>query len=348
MSSTHITSHPLSNPSTVHEALAFLRPHLPTCLPLYRRLQQGRFFASTVLLSNLSSFESPSDWEDKSWILAFVDRSSRPETEVWMYGSWESKYMPTPFASVTASDEVIFERKDLLRSLLAKIKELPLQKGFHHSESDGDGEDDQDQKDFSGTSRGEYAAHMADEKIMLFGAIHSSTAEFLERMGVVKNVYGKGAALVPNHTYVFTRARLPKLRLELPEGLRWGELGREHFGLVRSRTVIPRQAKTLAVLRNLAIFDESTGIPIAWAFIQLDGSLSTLHVEADWRGRALAKMTAIKLFEEKMPELWEDGVEEWAHGYVIEGNMASCGVCEAVGGKRGWYAYWVRVDLGSV
>lgn len=341
MSSTHITSHSLSNPSTVHEALAFLRPHLPTCIPLYRRLQQGRFFASTVLLSNLSCFENPSDGEDKPWILAFVDRSSRPETEVWMYGSWEldSKNLP--------SDQEISEREDLLRSLLLKIKELPVQKSFHQAESAGE-DGDLEQKDSSGTSRGEYAAHMADEKIMLFGAIHSSTAELLERMGVVKNVHGKGAALVPNHTYVFTRAGLLKLRLELPEGSRWGELGREHFGLVRSRTVIPRQEKTLAVLRNLAIFDNSTGMPIAWAFIQLDGSLSTLHVEESWRGRGLAKMIAVKLFEEKMPELWEDGVEQWAHGYVIEGNKASCGVCEAVGGKSGWTAFWVRVDLGSV
>lgn len=334
--------HSLAAPSTVTKILSFLRPHLPVALPLYRRLQPGRFFETTVLISNLSSFENRSEREATQWVLAFIERSSRPETEVWMYGSWESH---SPLSS--DKDEEITEREDLLRALLLRVKELPVQKSIHQAEGDGD-DDDQKQTDFSGTSRGEYIAHMADENIMLFGAIHSSTAELLERMGVVKNVFGEGAALVSNHTYVFTRAGLPESRLELPEGLRWGELRREHFGLVRSRTVIPRQEKTLAVLRNLAIFDERTGMPIAWAFIQLDGSLSTLHVEEDWRGRGLAKMIVIKLFEEKMSELWEDDVEEWAHGYVIEGNKASCGVCEAVGGRREWNAFWVRIDLGAV
>ncbi|CAK4031357.1 acetyltransferase like [Lecanosticta acicola] len=339
-----IHAYPLTDPSTAAhaQALSLLRPHLPTSLPLYRRIQQGRFFASTALLANLDSLARAEPSPGEPWLLALVDRASRPETEVWMFGSWESSSLSSCPPSAV-QDEV-------LRNLVWKIRSFPLPASIHRQErleklhKDSSSND----TDHSGTSRADYAAHRFDANIMLFGAVHESTAKCLERLGVVKHVFENSAHFIPNHTYVFDRKDLPPLPTSLPSGFRWGELDQRHFPLVRSRTMIPRQDRTLAVLRSLAIFpNDSDQQPIAWAFIQLDGSLSTLHVEPEWRGRGLAKMISTKLLVEKMPALWEKGVTEWAHAYVIEGNRASCRVCEAVGGRREWDAYWVRVDLGA-
>ena len=67
--------------SIVPRALALLRPHLPTALPLFRRLQFGRFFDATCLLSNID-LSTNQEVPPPPWALAFVDRSCRPETEV--------------------------------------------------------------------------------------------------------------------------------------------------------------------------------------------------------------------------------------------------------------------------
>lgn len=116
---------------------------------------------------------------------------------------------------------------------------------------------------------------------------------------------------------------------------------------MRSRTQIPRQETTLAILPQLAIRN-TDNVPVAWAFVGLDGSLTTLHVESEYRGRGLAKSITTKLFNEKMEALWEDGVDKMAHGYVVVGNDASSAVSTSLGGKNGWLAYWIRVNLEKV
>jgi hypothetical protein len=166
--------------------------------------------------------------------------------------------------------------------------------------------------------------------------------------------------MVPNSVFVFDLDSPPptngcRQRDELPDGLKWSTLEMQDFALVKSRTQIPRQDRTLAVLPCVAIFDvrncakdEGRVTPIAWSFVGLDGSLTTLHVEEEWRGRGLAKAVARKIFNEKMGFLWEDGVKGYGLGYVIEGNVASEKTCESLGGLKMWDAFWVRVDLEKV
>ena len=71
---------------------------------------------------------------------------------------------------------------------------------------------------------------------------------------------------------------------------------------MKSRTQIPRQDATLAMVPSLALFPSTSDLedvdPIAWAFLAPDGSLMTLHVEEPYRGRGLAKMLVEKLFRE--------------------------------------------------
>lgn len=200
------------------------------------------------------------------------------------------------------------------------------------------------EKDRGGFSRSDYGGHAADLNVMLWGAVHESTVQMIDRLGFITRKFKAG--LVPNHTFVWHVDSMAGFT-DLPPGLHWGELTKEDFALVRSRTQIPRQDRTLAVLPNLGIFTDS-GQLISWAFVGLDASLTTLHVEAEWRGKGLAKAVTTKVFREKMEMFWDNGAEKLAHGYVIAGNKESEGMCRSLGGRSDWESYWIRVDLGLV
>ncbi|EME79621.1 uncharacterized protein MYCFIDRAFT_37556 [Pseudocercospora fijiensis CIRAD86] len=287
-----------------------------------------------MLLTSLESIPSP-PLKDEDWIMAFVDRTCRPETEVWIFGSWES--VTTALSSHRAGN-----CDSLVMTLVKAIKHLgPLPKSIHQSLLDAT-DAETNQKDVSGVSRKDYSAHILDPNIILCGAVHESTTKILEKLGLIKTVFDAG--LVPNHTYVFDVTELPEPR-DLPNGLRWGELKYENFATVRARTQIPRQDKTLADLPNLAIYDVEKGVPIAWVFVGIDASLTTLHVEEEWRGKGLAKMIALKLWREKMNKFWEHGVPNLTHDYVIRGNAASVATSESLGGKHIGDTFWVRLDM---
>lgn len=279
------------------------------------------------------------------WLIAFVDMTCRPETEVWMFASWEGSASTNGVVNEDDGQKNLQAR--LLRQLIKTMKSLPIPTSLHQDILDAEqAQVRDDDLDASGRSRAESAAHMMRQDIMLLGAIHEKTAQVLAREGFIIRSFPR-AGMVPNHMYTFAVDTLPNtVSTTLPEDLRWGTLSRQHFALVRVRTQIPRQDKTLAVLPNVAIF-EAEG-PVAWAFVGLDGSLSTLHVEPEYRGKGLAKAVMAKLFKEKMDLFWEEGVERVAHDYVIKGNEASVGVSKSMGGKSEWEVFWCRMDLGAL
>lgn len=348
-----IHSYALTGPKaelTIHRALAILRPYLPACIPLYRRLQFGRFFPDTQLLTNLPYLDASPDPQDGTvgtpWLMAFIDRTCRPETELWMFASWEASSSPSSTTTTSPKEE-----DALLYALFREIKHLPVPTSIHQETLLSN----DDEQDHSGTSRKDYSAHMLSTSVLLCGAIHEKSIPVFERTNLIKHVFVAGS--VPNHEYIFNLDQPPMSELLsketlLPQDLRWGELQYKHFALVRSRTQIPRQDRTLAELPNTAIFPITTPDadpePVAWAFVGLDGSLTTLHVEPERRGRGLAKQIATKLFRDKMDIFWEDGMPRLAHDYVIKGNTASVGVSESIGGRSEWDAHWVRVDLDMI
>lgn len=374
-----ITNEPANK--TVAKALDLLRPFLPTSLPLYRRLQFGRFFEATTLLSNLENLSLDlSEGENEAgeerrigqeaWVVAFVDRSCRPETEVWTFGSWEVEgsggklerngtcTLPHDRSSDTRTQIREAKKDVLIKSLVRAIRDLgPIPESIHQailsSTQFANGHGHDEEPDSSGVTRKNYTTHLLNPSLILFGATHHATTHILSRNGLIRDVFDAG--LVPNWTYIFNLAdaRLEEVaKRDLPEGLKWGELDGRHWGLVKSRTQIPRQERTLAELPNLAIIEEEGedgGRPVAWVFVGLDGSLTTLHVEEEWRGKGLARLLAVKLWKEKMPERFFEGEEgarrRLAHDYVISGNVASARVSEGLGGEYIGDTFWVRVDL---
>lgn len=247
--------------------------------------------------------------------MAFVDRGRAPETEVWCFGSWESWGDGESEGQEGKMTEGV---REVVRAVVEKVKGLDGPESL--SAKNGDA---------------------ADGNVMLWGAVHERTARVFQDWGLLTR------GLEPNWMFVFDLDALPATR-DLPKGLHWGELKQEHFDLVRSRTSIQRRDRTLGAVPNLAIFEQGSSTPISWVFLGLDASLTSLHVEKEWRGRGLAKAITTKIFKEKMDGFWQDGVKEIAHGYVIVGNKESEGMCRSLGGTSGWQTFWLRVDLGQV
>jgi hypothetical protein len=367
-----ITAYSLFDPTAAKPILARVLDHLrqPACfktaLALYRRLQGGRFLESSYLYTNLRLEDSPnSDSNDqlgdgkKPWFYAFVDRGCRPETEVWIFGNWEVKAMYAIDDTCTSSSNNgtihgsshlhgkvnatippanTNEIHTLLLAFLTSIANHPTPPSIHA---------DKDvlaaASQLATYNNNKNPTQLPNPSLLLFGAVHKTTTTHLEALGVAATHI---LPIMPNHTFIFPLSALPP-PTSLPPTLRWGKLLPIHFPLVRSRTEIARQDFTLARLPNLAIFPVSPAdaAPVAWAFVGLDGSLTTLHTEAPFRRMGLARALTAKLFIEEMSQFWEEGVERFAHGNVAVGNEASARMCRQLGGRDVGEVFWVRVDL---
>ncbi|OGM46388.1 hypothetical protein ABOM_004820 [Aspergillus bombycis] len=165
----------------------------------------------------------------------------------------------------------------------------------------------------------------------------------------------------------------------LPDGFRFtdkeGRIGVQshQYDLIRFRTNVPRSRGTLTKLPGVTIYsDRKTQLqphlsdssdaaessenraplgemPIAWAFLGIDGSLATLHVESEYRGQGLALHVSKEAMRQGMTEggIWRNYGEEgeaWVHANVLKSNIASRRVMEKLGGAIGWTCTWTVVE----
>ncbi|KAH7627371.1 hypothetical protein B0T09DRAFT_181922 [Sordaria sp. MPI-SDFR-AT-0083] len=148
------------------------------------------------------------------------------------------------------------------------------------------------------------------------------------------------------------------------EGLVWDSVRTpKDVRLVQSRTAIKRQEDTLLGLPSVAIRKITgggergeegighgeekgkEGEMVAWGFMALDGTLMTLHVEDQYRGKGLAKAVACKVMTDHIRDYGNDG---WGAADVFVDNVRSQGVCKSIGGRVGWLLSWAVVDLATV
>ncbi|EAA35031.1 hypothetical protein GE21DRAFT_2519 [Neurospora crassa] len=134
--------------------------------------------------------------------------------------------------------------------------------------------------------------------------------------------------------------------LEKEKGLVWDRVRtKEDVRLVQSRTSIKRQEDTLLGLPSVAVRDGEGGRMVAWGFMAFDGTLMTLHVEEQYRGKGLAKAVACKVMRDHVKDYGDDG---WGAADVFLENYRSQGVCKSIGGRVGWLLSWAVVDLATV
>lgn len=193
-------------------------------------------------------------------------------------------------------------------------------------------------------SAGLYMRHLLHEKVLTLGAVQKDVVQVLADAGLLCKEF-PGWDL-PLNKFFFRIGNLPEVRT-LPEELCFGKLREEDLAIVQARTSIPRTTRTLLSLENVGVFEKATGRPVAWTFLGLDGSLTTLHTEEEWRGKGIAKAVAAKIMREGAEGLAvdEDG-EAWGHADVYVDNLQSESVCRSLGGEVGASILWCRIDLG--
>jgi hypothetical protein len=350
-----------------------LKSALPYSINLVYRTQHKSQSEHANILSTIpkSAIEVP-----ECWAAAYIDRSTRPGTELWLFARGEDPdhaieeqckvksnlKHDTNKAANRSSDENAAHQSSkeafcpqcrlAVLSLLDYMSTLPTpplhpdelpslelakQHEKEHPESGPDIVYD--------LSPGTYMRHLLWPGVVTLGACHSSLVSICRSAGILRTEFPGANAVLEK--FLFKLEDLPPVK-PLPEGLRWGTMRAADLPTVQARTSIPRATRTLLSLASRGVFEETTDRAIAWTFLGLDGSLTTLHTEAEWRGRGIAKSVAAGIIEECAPGLAVDEQgTAWSHADVYVGNKQSESVCRSLGGRPMWQHYWVRIDLSK-
>lgn len=291
----------------------------------------------------IATFSSSAKSIPGCWAAAYLDRAMRPETELWVFAAGEQPNHSTSEGFCPGCRKAILLLLDYMSTLpipdlhpdnIAAL-ELAKQHERQHREPRPDGS--------YNLCPGAYMRHLLLPHVLTVGACHQAIMSIYHEVGVVRTEFpGPNATL---NKFLFTVADLPSTGA-LPPSLRWGEVREQDIDLVKVRTSIPRSSRTLLSLRSVGVFHKSTDEPVAWAFLGLDGSLTSLHTEEEYRGKGIAKAVAARIFRQYAPGLAvdKDG-NAWSHADVYTDNLQSEMVCKSLGGKATWKCFWLRIDL---
>ena len=326
-----------------------LKATLPHSINLVYRTQHPNRTEHAYILATFSP-STPPDALPKCWAAAYLDRSMRPETELWIFGTLELP-LYQQYSSESGGDQHYCSQcKKAILALVDYMSTLPTPPmrtdNLPAMDLARQHEKDHPTPPSSGiyeTLPGTYMRHLLLPKTVTLGACQSDVVQVLRQAGVVRTeLPGSGAEL---NKFLFRLSDLPEPP-ELPDGLRWGEMREQDISIVQSRTSIPRTASTLMSLRSVGAFEKKTNTPVAWTFLGLDGSLVTLHTEEAYRGRGIAKAVAVRLLKKHAIGLALDNDgHAWSHADVYMGNVQSESVCRSLGGVAHWKCFWLRIDL---
>jgi ribosomal protein S18 acetylase RimI-like enzyme len=331
-----VHEHPPTSPSLQHA----LKSALPNSINLvYRTQHTNRTEYARILATFPEGAGIP-----RCWAAAYLDRSMRPETELWIFAAGE---MPSHSSSSEGFCPECRKAVEGLLDYMAGLPTPPMRPDSQNAlEIARQHEKDHPTPGPNGVyplSRGAFLRHLLEPKVILVGACHDAIIKIMRNHDMVRrDMPGSDVGL---NKFLFKLSNLPDTR-ELPTGLRWGEVREQDIETVKARTDIPRSTKTLLSLKSLGVFEEETGKPVAWTFLGLDGSLTTLHTEPNYRGKGIAKAVAANIIRKHAPGLAvDDNGDAWAHADVYFGNVQSESVCKSLGGNALWVHDWVRVDL---
>lgn len=240
-----------------------LADHLPQSLPLLRRIQfthypQGTTKHARYLIATDSDGAIDSANREgkppgpRHFAAAYLDLSKGPETEMYLYTTLEDAE-----DLVAVPDDAVERVLDLAVALLHRGK-LAAQEVMRAG-----------------------AFKLARGAGFMVGGLHQPTYELLcSRRGLTSSYWN------PHHAWLFRLDRLPggggRSGDDPGPGLRWDVVRREDVPLIASRTKIPKVESTLMSEPSVGVRD-AAGTLVAWGFIGVAGTLSTLHVEV--RGR---------------------------------------------------------------
>lgn len=245
-----------------------LREHLPQSLALLRRIQFTHYQQGTTEHARYL-FATDSDGatngagckrqpSPRHFAAAYLDLSKGPETEMYFYSTLEDA---KDLANVP-SDEV----EHVLDLAVAVFQRARLAAQ-------------------AATSSGAYKLSRGGG--FMVGGLHQPTYELLcHRRGLASSYWN------PHDAWLFRLGRLPELGEGLASlrgegygehGLAWDAVRREDVPLIASRTYIPKVEATLMSEPSVGVRD-AAGVLVAWGFMGVAGTLSTLHVEVRGAG----------------------------------------------------------------
>lgn len=267
----------------------------------------------------------------------------RPETELWIFAAGEDPDHSRPNVFCARCKTAVLSLLDYISTL--PVPAIQLDNKFALALAEQHQIEHPFPRD-DGTytpSRGAYMRHLLEPKVITLGASHQSVVQICRDVGIVRPEFpGSDAEL---NKFLFRFSDLPEAR-ELPKGLRWGKVREEDIDIIKERTSIPRSKRTLLSLDSLGVFNECNDMIIAWAFVGLDGSLTSLHTEAEFRGRGIAKAVAVNIIKKYMHDsAIDERGDAWSHADVYQDNLQSEIVCKSLGGNAMWKCFWLRIDL---
>ncbi|KAK4181602.1 hypothetical protein QBC36DRAFT_361206 [Triangularia setosa] len=342
--------HPTRVPDPV---LSLLQAFLPQTLPVLRRIQFAKNFAerggttksSRVVHVYHPEFYNPADdgSQGQYFVTAYVDLTRWPETQVWLFSSVEVKVSGE--TSLGCMRVTLYEGEGrvhdgLLGGLFGFIA------GLEWPESEGEGVEE---------IKKVVGRKGKEERKILVGSIHEVVRRRMLAMGMglEKTEVAGGQEWEWDYKFLFRIEELPELEGEMRQerweangrGFYWDTVKKEDVKLVKSRTGIDRQEATLLMVPSVAVRLGATDQAVGWAFLGLDGTVMTLHVEEPYRRLGLGKAIAIKLMREHLGEYATDG---YGAADVWVGNEKSQGLCRAIGGRTRWIVSWGILDLESI
>ena len=194
---------------------ALLKTHLPTSLPLLRRLQFAKHLgrmsqnARIIFVSELDSVESPAG-DPVEFTAAYIDFAGGPETQMWLYSTLENSSSSDDNADEDDKGEnnlgqMVYRAQ--IEVLIDQVVRLAQAYGRPLAYSDG----------------------------VLLGTLNSRVRKILEGMS---RVQGRETGFYDK--WLFQGADFPERDGELPAGLRWDTATFDDCKVVVDRTDIPR------------------------------------------------------------------------------------------------------------
>ncbi|KAK0515612.1 hypothetical protein JMJ35_001646 [Cladonia borealis] len=273
-----------------------LTPHLPHTLPLLRRLQHHHSSPHAHTLATFPPSPSP---PPTSYSTLWIDRSRGPETECWLFSTYEL----SPHDHNNAS----LARAEIL-ALFNTVAQLPL------PPNRPPGTDyivvGSLRESLVNLLGGEDLKYITPQSVLStnLAALPNNAAKDEDKKGGIGVGILAGLS-IPYMKWIIAPPPPPSppssspndSDLPLPPGYHYSHPlpSLNDYALVLSRTSIPRSEATLAKLGSVGIryLPPSSSSPeekgeekreigdlISWAFLGPDGSLTSLHVEPQHRG----------------------------------------------------------------
>jgi len=295
--------------TAISSFLPVIFPHLPHSNPIYNRLRAPHNLPSRHCI--FAATFPPSTNPPETYTILFADRSRHLESQIWVF----NPLITLPFLSIVQEQELKAHLEASIYFL--KHTSIPEAPGWPFS------------------------------PILKYACLHEHISAALFNMGTAKDA-------VPQITrwnlWIVSTSNLSSSSREgrgLPKGYTVARVPEDQLDIVIATSSIPRQASTLLLLPSVGLLNEE-GKLVAWGYIGIDGSLATLYVLPDHRGKGLASSVAVELLtcleRGDFQDLGFDGSSGWVHADVKNGNKESEGVMKSLGGSVGWESSYIRID----